>query len=70
METQNSELTLKEDLAFTSDTYEWEFEGNSENQIIVSNLDEDEGVIYEISDPINGNHVPLVEFDETLQQPF
>ena len=29
METQNSELTLKEDLSFTSDTYEFEFEGNS-----------------------------------------
>ena len=31
METQNSELTLKEDLAFTCDSYELGFEGNSKN---------------------------------------
>ena len=64
METQNNELTLKEDLAFTSDTYELEFEGNSKNQIMVLNPYEDEGVIYESNEPINGNHVTSVEFDE------
>ena len=69
METQNSELILKEDLAFTSDTYELEFEGNSENQIMVLNPYEDEGVIYESSKLINKNHVPSVAFDENLQHP-
>ena len=69
METQNSELTLKEDLAFTSDTYELEFEGNSKNHITVFKPYEDEGVIYENSELINGNHVPSVEFDENLKQP-
>ena len=57
METQNNELTLKE------------FEGNSENQIMVLNPYEDEGVIYEISEPTNENLVPSVDFDENLQQP-
>ena len=47
METQNNELTLKEYLAFTSDIYELEFEGNFENHIMVSNPYEYEGVIYE-----------------------
>ena len=37
---------------------------------MVLNPYEDEGVIYESSEPINGNHVPLVEFHENLQQPF
>ena len=41
METQNNELTLKEYLAFTSDIYELEFEGNFENQIMVLNPYED-----------------------------
>ena len=70
METQNNELTLKEYLAFTSDIYELEFEGNFENHIMVSNPYEYEGVIYERSEPINGNHVSSVEFDENFQQPF
>ena len=68
METQNSEITLKEDLSFTSDTYELKFEGNFENQMVF-NPYEDEGVIYENSEPINGNHVPSVEIDKNLQQP-
>ena len=37
METQNNELTLNGDLAFTIDTYEIECEGDFENQIMVLN---------------------------------
>ena len=36
---------------------------------MVLNPYEDEGVIYESSEPINGNHVPSIEFDENLQHP-
>jgi hypothetical protein len=59
METQNNELILNEDLMFTHDSSELDFEGNFENKIMELNPYEDEGVIHESCEPINACYTPL-----------